>query len=43
MSERIPHVIDRRGYALMGDSRGIVTPYEKGMKSGNGLKRITLK
>jgi hypothetical protein len=29
MSERIVHVIDRRGYVLMGDSRGIVTPYEK--------------
>ena len=29
MSERIDHVIDSRGYVLMGDSRGIVTPYEK--------------
>lgn len=28
MSERIAHVIDKRGYVLMGDSRGIVTPYE---------------
>ena len=28
MSERIDHVIDKRGYVLMGDSRGIVTPYE---------------
>ena len=29
MSERIAHVIDSRWYVLMGDSRGIVTPYEK--------------
>jgi hypothetical protein len=28
MSERIDHVIDKRGYTLIGDSRGIVTPYE---------------
>jgi len=28
MSERIDHVIDKRGYTLIGDHRGIVTPYE---------------
>lgn len=27
MSELVDHVIDERGYALMGDSRGIVVPW----------------
>lgn len=27
MSEKIIHVIDQRGYVLMGDSRGIIVPY----------------
>ena len=27
MSELIDHVINDRGYALMGDSRGIVVPW----------------